>query len=88
MVALLTVVAAVAALGVAGYLVWPRERPDEEDVCRARCPRCDQKVRYGAARASRQVMCPRCRRRWILPATPQPLPALPRASALLRRRSA
>jgi hypothetical protein len=41
----------------------------------ARCPAvgCGQKVRYVPARAGQPVMCPRCKRQFNLPATPQPV---------------
>lgn len=42
----------------------------------ARCPApgCGQKVRYVPARAGQPVMCPRCKKQFNLPATPQPVP--------------
>jgi hypothetical protein len=78
---------AVATLVSAGYFGRDGGRRDEPEVCHTRCPRCDQKVRYAANRASREAMCPRCRRRWTLPATPEPL-AKPRLPGLARRRVA
>jgi hypothetical protein len=65
---------ALAALplgGVAGYC-WLRARgPRNTETCHARCPRCEQKIRYLANRAGRVAACPRCRHRWPLPTTPQ-----------------
>jgi hypothetical protein len=70
---MLIVVVSVAALAAAGYFVRSRGRSDEPEVCRARCPRCDQKVRYAADRAIRHAMCPRCYRRWTLPPVSAPV---------------
>jgi hypothetical protein len=65
---------AMAVLVVGGYVLRGR-RSAAPVMHHARCPKCDQKVRYSLDRAGRRVMCPRCGRNWALPATPQPLPA-------------
>jgi hypothetical protein len=71
------IVAGVAAiLAAACYFLRGGRRLGEALVHHARCPDCAQKVRYAPSRAGREAMCPRCRRRWTLPETPQPLPAL------------
>jgi hypothetical protein len=63
-----------ASLGAA--LVWARLRSVQEEPCHIwRCPSCGQKLRYRAHKAGRAGGCPRCLREWILPATPQELPA-------------
>jgi len=69
MVIALILAGATATLAGAGYFVWASGRRAEPVVHHARCPKCDQKVRYGPARAGQQIPCPRCRRRWTLPAT-------------------
>jgi hypothetical protein len=74
MVAALIVVGAVVLLGAAGYFLRGTRRAAEPVVRYARCPECGQKVRYADGRGGRHVQCPRCRSRWTLPATPQPLP--------------
>ena len=45
--------------------------PRAETFLLFRCPRCGQKVRYLAAKAGRDALCPRCLQRWTLPTTPQ-----------------
>lgn len=70
------IVAGVAAILAAGaYFLRAPGRRGEPAVHHARCPDCGQKVRYAPSRSGREAMCPRCRRRWTLPATPQPLEA-------------
>jgi uncharacterized paraquat-inducible protein A len=63
--------AGLTGLGLAVY--FGRAGTASEDrspsACHAHCPRCDQRVRYGTARAGTQVRCPRCRRHWTLPVT-------------------
>jgi hypothetical protein len=66
-------VGAVAMGMTAGYFLRGARRAEAPVVHRCRCPRCGQKVRYAACRASRDAMCPRCLRRFSLPSTPQPL---------------
>jgi hypothetical protein len=67
------VAVAVAVVGVGGYFLRGRAPTEKPTVHHARCPRCEQKVRYSPGRAGRHVTCPRCRRHWLLPETPQPL---------------
>ncbi len=43
----------------------------EESLLYCRCEECGQKIRYLATRAGRPAGCPRCKRRWILPETPE-----------------
>jgi hypothetical protein len=78
MLILAIVAAAAGAIGVAVYFVRNAGRRDTPEVCRAHCPRCDQRVRYGPERAGSNIVCPRCRRRWTLPRTtrlPEPAAA-------------
>jgi len=63
----LIVSGAARILAAGGSLLRGADPADEPAVHRANCPRCDQKVRYGAGRAGCEIMCPRCRRRWTLP---------------------
>lgn len=89
MVVKLIVSGAARILAAGGSLLRGAESADEPDVHRANCPRCDQKVRYGADRAGRDIMCPRCRRRWTLPgASLSSRAAELRGRSLVRRRSA
>jgi hypothetical protein len=76
MLILAVVAVALAGLGLAAYFVRAGAGGHSPEVCHAHCPRCDQRVRYGTARAGSQIMCPRCRRRWTLPTTASlPAPA-------------
>jgi hypothetical protein len=85
----LIVSGAARILAAGGYFLRGAESADEPDVHRANCPRCDQKVRYGAGRAGCEIMCPRCRRRWTLPGASQPSGAAQlHGRSLVRRRSA
>ncbi len=85
----LIVSGAARILAAGGTLLRGAETADEPEALRACCPRCDQRVRYGPERAGRDIMCPRCRRRWTLPggAEPSGLAEL-RGRSLVRRRSA
>src|SRR4051812_7590694 len=81
--------AAVGSLGISGLgwlLPW-RHAGEEFLVCR--CPRCEQKTRYQAAKAGAEALCPRCKFRWRLPRKPQELTKTASAkvgySALRRR---
>jgi hypothetical protein len=76
--------AVVLTLGVAGYIRWLARQRVGSVLHHARCPKCSQKVRYAAARAGRQAICPRCKLRFTLPATPQPVKPL-EVPARLRR---
>ena len=67
MVVKLIVSGAARILAAGGSLLRGADPADEPAVHRANCPRCDQKVRYGVEWAGREIMCPRCRRRWMLP---------------------
>ena len=65
-----------AAGVLAGAALWLRVRRAEKTSIRwTRCPHCEQKVRFQASRAGRTSLCPQCRARWTLPATPEPPPA-------------
>jgi hypothetical protein len=77
MLILAIVAAGAGAIGLAVYFVRNAGRRDTPAVCRAHCPRCDQRVRYSPARAGSHIACPRCRRRWTLPTTT----SLPEAAA-------
>ena len=89
MVVKLIVSGAARILAAGGNLLRGAESADEPEVHRAQCPRCDQKVRYGAGRAGRDITCPRCRRRWTLPGGSQPSRAAElHGHSLVRRRSA
>jgi hypothetical protein len=72
-VTILVGVATVAILAAVCCLLRASRRPREAAFHYFRCPDCGQKMRYAASRAGRDAICPRCRRRWTLPATPQPL---------------
>src|SRR5260370_20057159 len=72
-VTILVAVGTVAILTVVGCVLRAGRRPGEVAHHYFRCPDCGQKMRYAASRAGRDAICPRCRRRWTLPATPQPL---------------
>ena len=73
-VTILLVLGTVAILAAAGYfLLWSDRHPEEVELHYFRCPECGQKMRYAAARAGRNAICPRCKRHSTLPATPQPL---------------
>ena len=61
-----------SVVGVKQYLNW-RERRDEASMLRFRCPRCEQKLRYGASRAGQTIACPGCHRRITLPSQPAPV---------------
>ncbi len=76
MLILAVIAAAALALGLGAYFVRGGSRRDTPAVCRAHCPRCEQKVRYGPARSGTQIACPRCRRRWTLPGSPALAPAV------------
>jgi DNA-directed RNA polymerase subunit RPC12/RpoP len=65
-----------AVLAVVGYR-FLRSRSAPETVFHARCPECQQKVRYSARMAGRRLQCPRCHSRLSLPADPQPPTAAP-----------
>lgn len=66
------VLAGAALVGAALGVSWVGRRSARvEPYLVFRCPGCRQKVRYLASKAGRPGMCPRCRRRWVLPATPQ-----------------
>jgi hypothetical protein len=86
----LIVSGAAKILAAGGSLLRGADESAEEPVVhRANCPRCDQKVRYGPARAGRDIVCPRCRRRWTLPGGSQPARTLElHGRGLVRRRSA
>ena len=89
MVVKLIVSGAARILAAGGSLLRGADPADEPAVHRANCPRCDQKVRYGPARAGRDIVCPRCRRRWTLPGGSQPARTLElHGRGLVRRRSA
>jgi hypothetical protein len=75
MIILAIVAAGAVALGLGAYFFRGRSRQDSPTVCRAHCPRCDQRVRYGEERAGMQIACPRCRRRWTLPGATASIPA-------------
>jgi hypothetical protein len=86
MIILAIVAVGAGAVGLAVYFVRSGGHRQSQEVCRAHCPRCDQRVRYSEARAGTQIACPRCRRRWTLPATTSPLPTT--VAALRYRRLA
>lgn len=81
MIVTLITLGTLAALA-AGY-AYLRFRPVKEQPFHyCRCPGCEQKIRYAETKAGREVMCPRCRQRWSLPATPQALPRAERLNAV------
>src|SRR5690349_16955885 len=84
----LIVSGAAKILAAGGSLLRGAEEADEPVVHRANCPRCDQKVRYGPARAGRDIVCPRCRRRWTLPGGAQSSRAVDLGGRGFVRRSA
>jgi hypothetical protein len=85
----LIVSGAARILAAGGSLLRGADPADEPAVHRANCPRCDQKVRYGVERAGREIMCPRCRRRWTLPgASASSRPGDLRGRSLVHKRSA
>jgi DNA-directed RNA polymerase subunit RPC12/RpoP len=95
MIAALIVVGTVAVLATAGYfLLWRTGTRDATVYHYVRCPDCSQKVRYAAGRGGHQAICPRCKKKFDLPTTPQPL-AKPenvsmvpgRGQGFIRRRS-
>ncbi|HLN26953.1 MAG TPA: hypothetical protein VK395_04370 [Gemmataceae bacterium] len=62
----------VLIVGATGVYIWRRPQTRQRGRFYVfRCPRCNQKVRYLAAKAGRGGMCPRCGERWTLPAMPQ-----------------
>jgi DNA-directed RNA polymerase subunit RPC12/RpoP len=67
------VIAAVAMLAMIYRMVQSTKREQAPAHHYFRCLECGQKMRYSASRAGREASCPRCRHRWTLPATPQPL---------------
>jgi hypothetical protein len=64
-------------LAASGLFAGRDDAADEAEVHHARCPRCQQKVRYGARRAGRSIRCPCCRRHWTLPATGEAAQVVP-----------
>ncbi len=89
MVEVLIVAGAVAVLAAGGTLAYAFGRREKPDVNHAHCPRCDQRVRFGSARAGQQIRCPRCRRNWTLPGTCEtpaaPVPSATWESGVVRR---
>jgi DNA-directed RNA polymerase subunit RPC12/RpoP len=68
-------------LAVVGWRMMRTARqPDQPTMYLYRCPNCGQKIRYAISRSGRKALCPRCKRRCILPSTPEPLPPLEEAS--------
>jgi hypothetical protein len=64
----LTLIAIAATAIVAAAIVWARRREAFAAAHRVFCcPGCAQKVRYPADKAGCACVCPRCRRRWVLP---------------------
>jgi hypothetical protein len=51
------------------FLVRLRPRTRNK-VYLARCPHCDQKIRYSAVRAGHDAPCPHCKRHWVFPVAP------------------
>jgi len=75
-----------AILAAIGWMMRTTRKTDEPGMYLYRCPECGQKVRYSARRAGRDALCPRCRGRWVLPVTQQPLPPVePTGRAQARR---
>ncbi len=71
----LTLILFAATVLTAAALIWAWKRAvRQESLQLSRCPDCGQKVRYRGSKAGRPGVCPRCRHRWTLPATPQQLP--------------
>jgi hypothetical protein len=69
------VVCGIVAASAAGTFLWVRNRRTRTHaVLTCRCAGCGQKMRYPATRSGRGGICPRCGRRWILPANAQELP--------------
>jgi len=65
----------VLIVGATGIYIWRRPQASQRGRFYVfRCTRCNQKVRYLAAKAGRGGMCPRCGERWTLPAAPQTVP--------------
>jgi hypothetical protein len=56
-----------AAAAVAGYWIVRRRRDEPPREFRFCCPRCGQKIRYGAEGQARRIMYPRCLRVCTLP---------------------
>jgi hypothetical protein len=60
----------VAIVAVGAYL-YGRPRPPREEVFyHYQCRACERKLRYRAARAGKQGICPRCKARFTFPLTP------------------
>ncbi len=70
---LIALLGATAMLAIAGYLVLRARSGQEELLHWLRCPACNQKLRYPARKVGGEGVCPRCKRRLTLPATPRSL---------------
>ena len=68
MVYLLLVLPVLAAAAVGYFLVRSRRPPAEQPRLHANCPSCKRRLGYSAGQAGRQVVCPRCRQTFSLPA--------------------
>ena len=79
---LISVVCGVFSVSATGALWWVRLRrqPRRETVHNCHCAGCGQKMRYSASRCGRGVICPRCGRRWTLPAEAEGLPTAIRST--------
>jgi hypothetical protein len=63
----LLMLGAAAVVALAGYAIFRARRDDRAEVCHFCCPKCGQRLRYGAGNQGRRVWCPRCLGRCTLP---------------------
>jgi hypothetical protein len=71
---LILLLGGVVLLAAGGLAWWHFQRQSAGAFHSCRCPHCEQKVRYPAARAGRHASCPSCRRQLTLPSVPQEAP--------------
>lgn len=60
----------VIVLAAAGGYLWYRQPAKGKTFHNVRCPACSQKIRYDVAKAGGSALCPRCKRRLMLPSLP------------------
>jgi len=64
----ITLLAIVALLAVAGVVVYFRNRPAEEvEMLHFNCPSCSRRLRYKPQQAGHHGACPRCRETFVFP---------------------
>jgi hypothetical protein len=69
----ITLVAIVALLAVAGVIVYLRNRPaEEEEMLHFNCPSCGRRLRYKPKQAGHKGACPRCRETFMFPGAVNP----------------